>query len=240
MAPELALDGSMESQTPARRKAINLEIFSGKQGMKVIAENTNGLAFTDSWDVNDAARALLGDNNNYYVLGFYPESHGADGDFDEIDVQVRIPGVKIRSRQGYTSVDSAAARAAVNRTDALTASFPGGSLKLEGTIAPISVERGLARTRLTVTVLYPLLMPVPAGDDRLSFRWIAVDADGEVRASGQRMVTVPGSQFARTSLRFPIEASLEVPLGKLTIRAAVSSAATGTQGWLHMPIVTTK
>ncbi len=217
MAPELALEGTMEEQTPERR-------------------NT----FADSWDVNDAARTLLGDNNNYYVLGFYPESHGADGEFDEIDVQVRMPGVKIRARQGYTSVDSVAARGAVNRTDALTAGFPGGGLRLEGTLAPDSVERGLTKTRLSVTVLYPSLMPVPADGDQLSLRWIAVDADGKVRASGQRRIAVAGAQFAGTPFRFPIEEILEVPPGKLTIRAAVSSAATGTQGWLHIPIASSK
>jgi len=240
MAPDLALEGTLEEQTPERRKGINQAIFASKQGLKVIAENTNGLAFTDNLNVEDAARSLLRGNNNYYLLGFYPEPPSADGTFDAFDVQVRVSGATVRSRQGYTSVDSAAAKAALNRIDALTASLPGGELSLQGTITPVSVERGLVTTRLGVTVLYPALNPAPTDGDRLSVRWVAVDADGKVQASGQRIVTVAGSQFVGTPFSVSIEESLELPQGRLTIRAAVSSAAAGTQGWLHIPIAASK
>lgn len=240
MAPDLALEGKMEEQTPERRKAINLEIFAAKQGLKVIAENANGLSFTDNSNVEEAARILVRDNNNYYLLGFYPEGHAADDAFDEIEVRLRHPGAKVRARQGYTSVDSAKAKAAVNRLDALTAGFPGGDLRLEGTMATASVEGGVAKPRLGVTVLYPSLIPAPADDDRLTLRWVAVDADAKVRASGQRLITVAASQFAGAPLRVAIEESLDLPPGKLTIRAAVSSMATGTQGWVHIPINTVK
>jgi VWFA-related protein len=101
MAPELALAGPMEQQTPERRKAVNQAVFFDKQNMKVLAENTGGRAFTDSWDVRNAARTLMTDNNDFYVLGIRPEPYQPDGKFHELDIRVSIPGARVRSRQGY-------------------------------------------------------------------------------------------------------------------------------------------
>lgn len=61
-----------------RPRSVNQAVFFDKQSMKVLAENTGGRAFTDSWDGRNAARTLVTDNNDHYVLGIRPEPYKPD------------------------------------------------------------------------------------------------------------------------------------------------------------------
>src|SRR5688572_26418028 len=132
MAPLLGLDGHLEAQSPERNKAMNQALFRNKQGMKTLAESTNGLAFTDDWDIRRAARTLLTDNNNYYVLGIHPEPYKPDGKFHDLDIKVRIPGARVRAREGYVAEPLSKPVGSLSGDDALSQGLPGGDLKLVG------------------------------------------------------------------------------------------------------------
>ena len=235
MAPELALEGPMEEQTPERRQAVNQAVFSDKQGMKTLAKNTGGRAFTDSWDGRSAARTLLTDNNDYYVLGIYPEPYKPDGKFHELDIRVRISGARVRSRQGYMAEPLSKATGPLSEDDALSQGLPGGDLKLIGdaVVEPMAGVPG--NVRLALRVRYDDPPVLAQKGDTLTVRWIAIDADAAIRASGQEAVQLPATSPAPSG-GVPIDLRIELPRGRSTIRVLVTSAVTGTRGWLHIPI----
>ena len=238
MAPELALEGPMEQQTPERRKAVNQAVFFDKQSMKTLAENTGGRAFTDSWDGRTAARTLLTDNNDYYVLGIRPEPYNPDGKFHELDIRVRIPGARVRSRQGYVAEPVSKATGPFSEDDALSQGMPGGDLKLVGDAVVELAAGAPGNVKLALRVRYDDPPVLAQKGDQLTVRWIAIDADAEVRASGEETAQVPATTPVPPG-GVPIDIRLEIPRGRSTIRVLVTSAATGTRGWLHIPIQVT-
>ncbi len=230
MAPPLGFDRHLEDQT-----ANGLERIRGlqkdKEGLQVIAENTNGRAFVNNWNVPESAAALIGDNNSYYLLGFYPDPYIVDGKFHDIDVKVKRPGVKIRARQGYTSEAPPAANAKPPQLiDNLGAGLPGGDLILRATAAPLAPTAKGASTLLSIDVEYPT---GAAGHDQLDLVWIAIDPDGHPRASGQNSVS---ADFASRNPHVTIHDLIELPKGQLTLRVAVASQVTKTTGFVHVPM----
>jgi hypothetical protein len=242
MAPLLGLDGHLEAQSPERNKAMNQALFNSKQAMKTLAESTNGLAFTDSWDIRRAARTLLTDNNDYYVLGIHPQPYKPDGKFHDLDIRVRIPGARVRARQGYVAEPLSKPVGSLSGDDALSQGLPGGDLRLVGDAlvepvpapgaAPAAVP---GNVRLVLRVQYPDPALLAQHGDQLAIRWIAIDSDAEIRASGEETIQVPAAQPAPPGV-VPIELRLQLPRGHSTIRVLVSSKVTGTRGWLHIPL----
>ncbi len=238
MAPRLALDGHLEAQSPERNKAINQAVFIGKQGLKTMAENTNGLAFTDDWDIRKAARTLLTDNSDYYVLGFYPQPYKGDGKFHDLDIRVRIPGARVRAREGYVAEPLSKPIGSLSGDDALSQGLPGGDLRLVGD-AVVEPTGNLGavpgNVKIVLRVQYPDLAVLAQGGDFLAIRWIAIDPDASIRASGQQTIQVPAAQSAPPG-GVPIELRVQIPRGHSTIRILVTSKVTGNRGWLHIPL----
>lgn len=239
MAPDLGLQGHMEDQSPAQNRALNRGQSNGKQALKVIAENTNGLAFTDNWNVPDAARALVGDNNSYYLLGFYPDPYVADGKFHEIDVRVKRPGLKIRRRQGYQTENAAAPPPPKPLWKMLEGGMPGGDLLLRASTTLKPREQGPAKLQLEITVTYPDF-DVALTSDRLDLEWVAIDEDAKEHASGKRTFLVPPGTLRSAGATFTFTELLTLPDGPLTVRAAVGSGATKTMGVVHIPVTIPK
>lgn len=230
MAPPLGFDRHLEDQTANGLERIRA-VQAAKSGLQVIAENTNGRAFVNNWNVPQSAAALIGENNSYYLLGFYPSPYAADGKFHDIDVKVRRPGVKIRARQGYTSEAPPAANAKPPQLiDNLGAGMPGGELILHATAAPLAASPKGASTLLTVDVDYP---DNTSGHDQLDLVWIAIDPDGRPRASGQNSVSV---DLGGRSPHVTIHDLIDLPKGQLTVRVALASRITRTNGSVHLPI----
>jgi hypothetical protein len=242
MAPLLALDGHLEAQSPERNKAINQNVFTEKQGLKTMAENTNGLAFTDDWDIRKAARTLLTDNSDYYVLGIYPQPYKGDGKFHDLDIRVRSPGARVRARAGYVAEPLSKPVGDLSGDDALSQGLPGGDLKLVGDalVEPVGAPgRTLGSVpgsvRVVLRVQYRDPSVLAQNGDQLTVRWIAIDPDAAVKASGQETIQLPAAQSAPPG-GVPIELRVQVPRGHSTIRVLVSSKVTGTRGWLHIPL----
>lgn len=233
MAPLLGLDGHLEVQSPERNKAMNQALFGSKQGMKTLAESTNGLAFTDSWDIRRAARTLLTDNNDYYVLGIHPEPYKADGKFHDLDIRVRIPGARVRARAGYVAEPLSKPVGSLSGDDALSQGLPGGDLRLVGDALVESVDGVPGNVKLVLRVQYSDPAILAQSSDELAVRWIAIDPDASISASGEQTIRWP--QPAPPG-GVPIDLRVQIPRGRWTIRVLVSSKVTGTRGWLHIPL----
>jgi hypothetical protein len=130
------------------------------EAVDTLAGETGGVPIYSSWRQSALARVAK-DTRSYYWLGFTPEWH-ADGRSHQIQVEVRRPGLQVRSRTGFTDL-SRIAQASL-RTD---------NLLLFGNaqdVQPIQVETGAPRrsgllsVEVPVTLLLPadLLTPLPA------------------------------------------------------------------------------
>ena len=123
--------------------------------------------------------------------------------------------------------------------DALSQGLPGGDLRLVGDalVEPVgSVPGGVqGNVRLVLRVQYSDPAVLAQSGDQLAVRWIAIDPDASVRASGEQTIQVPAGGPAPPG-GVPIDLRLQIPRGHSTIRVLVSSKATGTRGWLHIPV----
>lgn len=73
-------------------------------GMYQIASRTGGLALYERNDIDRAIQIAVDDGSTYYVLGYYPKNKKWNGEFRNIHVNVRKPGLQVRSRKGYYAV----------------------------------------------------------------------------------------------------------------------------------------
>jgi VWFA-related protein len=235
MAPQLGLDARMENQTPEARAGLDKAVGGEQDSMRELAINTNGRAYVNRWDPTVAVRELLADHGSYYVLGFYPSPAVSDGKFHDIDVRVRRPGVRIRSRAGYQAdkPPSPRQKSLPPLVQDLGNGTPGGDLTISATAAPVEARGKRTATLLTFSVPAPEA-PL-AADERLQFAWIAIDDDGGIKASGRNEVRREGSGAAS---RAPIVVNDLIDLpgkGPLTIRLSVSSDRRGARGVVHVP-----
>jgi VWFA-related protein len=105
--------------------------------MRVLASNTDGVAFLDSNDLRGQMQRLAADFTSYYLLGYSSTNAKLDGGFRTIKVKVTRAGVEVRARRGYRAASAAEmaasrkiAEAAKPGNAALTAEL--GQLAREG------------------------------------------------------------------------------------------------------------
>jgi VWFA-related protein len=67
-----------------------------------IAEANGGFVVMDNPEIGRGFDRLVAENSTYYLLSYYA-SHPGDSRVHSINVRVKRPGVRVRSRQGYTS-----------------------------------------------------------------------------------------------------------------------------------------
>ncbi len=70
--------------------------------MKILAEQTGGVAYYNNNDIGGEVRQAMEDSRVSYMLAFYPATDDGKGKFHNIKVKVNRPGVDLRYRTGYT------------------------------------------------------------------------------------------------------------------------------------------
>jgi len=238
MAPELGLAAALEQQTPENRRGLDRAIQAQKDSLREAAHNTNGRAYVNNWDVVRAARELVADNGNYYLLGFYPSPYEADGRFHAVDVAVRRPGARVRARSGYTSKTPAPVLEASTRAwHSLQDGLPSGDLSLHAFAAPLAGGETGANAVLTLDVAYPASNDGRRReDDDLQIAWIAIDPDARVRASNRRSIQLPLEGRPPEAFTLSIHDLIGLPAGRSTLRVGVTSRVLGRDGTVHLPV----
>jgi VWFA-related protein len=107
-------DASAPTTTLANRQS--LEELRGS--LSTLAEDTGGLLVTDSNDVSDSLGRVLRDQQGYYLIGYSPESSTFKPDragpkYHKIQLKVKRPNLRVRSRKGFYGVAMSGARAPV-------------------------------------------------------------------------------------------------------------------------------
>jgi hypothetical protein len=82
----------------------NRRVFIGSQeSLSFIADQTGGIAFRDSNDLNLGMQRVLDDQKGYYLLGYTVPADAPRGgwDQDRVKVHVKRRGLHVRARQGF-------------------------------------------------------------------------------------------------------------------------------------------
>ncbi len=80
------------------------------EGLRTLAENTDGLAIVNTNDLAGGMRKIVDDVSAYYLLGYYSTNTRNDGRYRKIDVRLKPPDLTVHARLGYYAPADAPAR----------------------------------------------------------------------------------------------------------------------------------
>jgi VWFA-related protein len=226
--------GNIDAPAGSASAALNAQLDS----MKAPATETGGRGFSGMSDIPRAVREIMTDNGSFYLLGFYPAPITNDGQFHEVDVRVKRPGLKVRARAGYTAASEnprsfSPARA---MTAALGEGLDDPGLAVRAFVAPATpVLNGRTRTIVTVEVTYPVGdIPSRNLDDELRIGILALSPDAKIKASFQRPYELKGKWTPQARGIVVINEAIDLPSDQLTLRIGVTSRALGKTGTTHL------
>lgn len=109
----------VEEQLSNRRD----KYFSTQDGMNYLAQQTGGLFVKNTNDLAGGVRQVLEEQKSYYLLGYRPDAETFDpskgrGRFNKIEVKVKRPGLKVRTRRGFYGFTEEEAAQPARRTRA--------------------------------------------------------------------------------------------------------------------------
>jgi len=97
--------GTYDAEALVRNAARSREdaLLNSQESMQFIANQTGGLAITNTNDLNLGLRRVLDDQQGYYLLGYAaPQAAPRSGwDQNRVKVRVKRTGLGVRARQGF-------------------------------------------------------------------------------------------------------------------------------------------
>ena len=232
---------SLSRQTPiVRTGSFNLRYQ--KDNLHVAAVNTGGRAFVDQSDITGAMQQLIADNGSVYLLSYYPDTAPLTDRFNEIEVKVKRPGLKVRARAGYHAAGvRVAAELPITEqlNQAMTSALDQRGLSLQATVAPLLPTGDKMRTAVTIRLSLPTTGGADRPFDSLRIQLLALDGDAKVKGKVERAYTVrppqPGAT-ERDAAILIINEAIDLPSQPLTLRIGVVSQSLGRTGTLQVPV----
>ncbi|HST23780.1 MAG TPA: VWA domain-containing protein [Blastocatellia bacterium] len=85
------------------------EFYDTQEGLNYLANETGGLFFRNTNDLNRGISRVLEDQKGYYLLGYMPESSTFKSEkglrkFHKLSVKVKRAGLKVRTRTGFFGI----------------------------------------------------------------------------------------------------------------------------------------
>ena len=72
--------------------------------LRTLAEETGGRAIINQNNLRPGLQQMLDDASGYYLLGYNSSAAPTDGEFHEIEVRLKRPGLSVRARKGYWAI----------------------------------------------------------------------------------------------------------------------------------------
>jgi hypothetical protein len=225
---------------PAPERLIRQKILIQQNHLRDIADGTGGLALLNEFDRAKSVDAIVGDNSDFYLLGYSPDPIAHDGKFHPITVKVNRPGAIVRARAGYVAATNANTIATTQETldKAVGAGVDVSGLELHAFASPVAASatgKGMS-TVVTVDVVYPTAGVPSTIDDNLRYTILALDSDGKTKASVARDLHVAGSSAAGRAMTVRFDEVVELPAQPLTLRVGVASPTVGRAGSIQLPV----
>lgn len=165
--------------------------------LRHLAADTGGQAILNRNDLLPALRKVADDFRTYYSLGYTPD-HAGDGQFHNIAVEVRRPGVRLRYQSGYRD-KSANTRMSEGVRAALTHAVDDNPL---GVVVEVGVESEADEDRYLV----PIQVTIPLAE-------VVLLPDGEVSRGRLRLFLAAMDKEGRTTEVAEIPSEIELVEG---------------------------
>ncbi len=245
LSEEYAMGPKSPSGLPTRGAAVQMdppqENFTV---MDQLAEDTGGRAFYNANDIEVSIRRAIDDSRDSYVLSYYPAIEKWDGSFHEIKVQVKQPGVQVRSRRGYYAFPDAtpdANRQNQQIADAVAAPLESAALGLTVQADPAGTA-GVRKLRVHIRVDSSRMLFQQKDErwtDHLDLVWAQIGANGETIASsseGLNLHMSPETYAATEQDGLKISTTLDIRDDAGALRLVARDAGTGAIGSLDIPL----
>jgi hypothetical protein len=135
---------------PLPLAADHLVLSNRIDSLRVLADNTDGIALVNNNDLMAQMRRLAADLTSYYLIGYSSTNTKLDGGFRNIKVRVKRPGIEIRARHGYRAATAAelasAQKAASAPAPATDTAFTTALGSLARDARPVSADGARFRT----------------------------------------------------------------------------------------------
>jgi VWFA-related protein len=237
-------------------KQLMQELQSSQQNLRMLSEETGGVAFVGRNDFNQAFDRIVEENSQYYVLGYYSSNEKRDGKLRSISVRVAgYPDSQVTYRKRYAAPrgrapKNTAATKPLDPTKSLNADLvnvmasplPKTGIQLRVTAI---TKKGVGKTTdievLIDTLGRDLTFTEKNGtfNDRLSLQVGVFDKDGK-SVFGERpdveLALRPESHVRVLQNGVRILRHLALPPGRYQLRVAAQDNAKVKQGSAHLDI----
>lgn len=221
------------------------ELRLAQDSLRVLAEETGGVAAVNSNDFAGAFERIVKENSAYYVLGYYPTNDRRDGRLRKIEVRVTRPGAQVRARKGYVAPRGRAPQArgadakegtSAELRELLSSPMPAAGLPMMVHAAPFKGTAPNASVAITVQLdgrLFAFEEKDGQFHDSLELSMMAVDTAGKIRNGDRTTVELklrPQTRQAVEAAGFRVQSRLDLPPGRYQLRVGgrtANSAATG-------------
>jgi hypothetical protein len=212
--------------------------------MDTLAERTGGKAFYNTNDIFGAVRQAIDDSRLTYQIGYYPEDIKWDGSFREVKVEVKRPGVEVRTRKGYFALPDPKLTPA-SRRDALrmAATTPVEPTEMPASVHVTAADVPGART-VTLTVRFdPRAMQFQQADGKwtatLDTAFVQRGSDGEILGGIEDTVrmNLPDQKYQK-ALEDGLSYTKQVAVNPnvADVRVILRDAGTGKIGAVTVPL----
>ena len=219
-------------------RAFQNELQLSQDSLRVLADETGGMAVVNRNDFSTAFDRIVRDNSTYYVLAYYPPSDKRDGRFHNISVRVNRPGLSVRARKGYAAPKGKPPAPVASGTgaspevrDALNSPLPLSGLTLSVFAAPF---KGTAPNSSVLLGAELLGRDLKLGtNDKVELSYLAIDAQGKIRGGNTDTLTLnlkpeTRSRVEQSGIRMLNR--LDLAPGRYQLRFAAHDAEGGNVG----------
>ena len=212
--------------------------------MDTLADRTGGKAFYNTNDIFGAVRRAIDDSHLTYQIGYYPDDVKWDGSFREVKVEVKRPGVEVRTRKGYFALPDPKLTPATRR-DALrmAATTPVEPTEIPASVHVTAADVPGARGATLAVRFDPRAMQFQQADGKwtatLETAFVQRGSDGEVLSAIENTVqmNLPDQTYQK-ALQDGISYTKQVAVDPkaVDVRVILRDAGTGKLGAVTVPL----
>lgn len=231
----------VESFPDDQKLGINLSgmqnaLRLSQDSLRWLSDETGGFAVVNRNDYGTAFDRIVRENSAYYVLGFYPTNDKRDGRFRKLEVRVKRPGLRVRSRRGYLAPRGRAPETktppntSVAMRDALASPLPTRGVPMSVFAAPFKGTAPNASVALALELeagIFQYAEKDGAFTNKLETGVTAVDAKGKVFPGERQTVTLAlkPDTLSRVKARgFRVLSQVDLPPGRYQLRVAAAES----------------
>ncbi|HLG55830.1 MAG TPA: VWA domain-containing protein [Vicinamibacterales bacterium] len=220
----------------ANGQSLQSELRLSQDSLRVLASSTGGFAAVNRNDLNGAFDRIVVENSGYYVFGYYSANDRRDGRFRKIEVRVKRPGLRVRSRSGYyeargrkpsTSTSPTSMSPAI--AEALGSPLPVAGIPIKAFAAPFKGAAPNAAVAFVAEVdvnQFEFIEKDGIFSEQLEIVNTATDSKGKVFPGDRQVVslTMKPDTVARAKNRgFRLVSQASLPPGRYQMRIAVAN-----------------